>query len=319
MVHELVDPIGVLHVVPDADLQAFCARHGLGRPDNVARLSDEASKWRFSQNWQALKSVRWLKFVHKKSLTRVEGVPLQPVLGETGYFLKHVACNNLNMVDGAGRVVFREKEFSRLLGKSPPPQYKCWARATPTLEEAREYFGCVHGRVPISGAQSGDASRVPCEVWHGGPFELHTPFYCLCVRALCCLHSAAGPHTSGLTAVPPLAQVPTAAQWVHDVPMAGVCEGGAASRQQAMLQAVLNRRAVRACCCAASARALQPAVADRPFDSRAGAARRAARWRRAEGGRERRRPGTGGLGYQVRRRPLRAPRAQGLGTYENPA
>ena len=39
LVHELVDPIGVLHVVPDADLQAFCARHGLGRPDNVRAAS----------------------------------------------------------------------------------------------------------------------------------------------------------------------------------------------------------------------------------------------------------------------------------------
>ena len=137
---ELVDPVGRLHVVPSANLLAFCKLHSLDRPDNVERLPTDNNKNRYVQNWQALNKLRWLKFVDTKTMQRIEGVPLQPVLGGTGYFLKYVACSNPKMVDKCGRVIFIEKEFSRLLGKSPPPHYKGWARAELTLEQARKFF-----------------------------------------------------------------------------------------------------------------------------------------------------------------------------------
>ena len=147
--HELVSPIGVLHRVADERLLTFCAQHGLERPDNIARLAQGDSKYHYSQEWQALHHVRWLRFVDKKTLKPINGVAMQPVLGSTGYFLEHVARNNPNMVDVTGRVIFKDAEFSRLLGKKPPPHYKGWARATITLDEARKYFG----HVSTTGAQ----------------------------------------------------------------------------------------------------------------------------------------------------------------------
>ena len=85
VLHELVDPVGVLHLVRGEDVLHFCSKHSLERPDNVARLSDESSKWRYSQGWQALKKVRWLKCVDPQTLERIKGVPLQPVLGTVLY------------------------------------------------------------------------------------------------------------------------------------------------------------------------------------------------------------------------------------------
>jgi hypothetical protein len=139
--YELVDPIGNLHVVPVDALQEFCDEYGLDRPDNIARLGLADNKWRFSQQWQALSKLRWLQLVEKKTLQPVKNVPLQPVLGETGLFLTHVACNNPRMIDNNSRVIFMEKEFSRLLGKHPPPQYKGWARVEVSIAHAREFFG----------------------------------------------------------------------------------------------------------------------------------------------------------------------------------
>ena len=108
---ELVDPIGRLHLVLEKDLAEFCAANGLKRPDNVKRLL-EGGRWQFSQHWQALCHVRWLQHVHRNNLCPVDGVALQPILGETSYFVQHVACNNELMKD------FVSKELSRLLGNS---------------------------------------------------------------------------------------------------------------------------------------------------------------------------------------------------------
>ena len=143
--HELVSPDGSLYRVAEGDITDFCEQHRLDRPDNVGRLREDSCVYRFSENWQSLNKMRWLKFVNKKSLLRVQDVALQPVLGETAYFLENHVRFNPNMsktVDGGGERehIFIDKEFSRLLGKNPPAQYKCWARAYPDIEEAREYF-----------------------------------------------------------------------------------------------------------------------------------------------------------------------------------
>ena len=171
--YELVSPDGRLYRVPEGQLTDFCERHGLERPDNVGRLSGDNCSFRFSQNWQALNKVRWLQFVHPKTLLPIDGVEEQPVLGETGYFLEHHAPLNPKMskiVNGKREHIFSDKEFSRLLGKSPPSQYKGWARCYPGVEEARAFFvrkgmvsshqasyllGPMHGAsVPVVGADT---------------------------------------------------------------------------------------------------------------------------------------------------------------------
>ena len=137
---ELVDPTGRLHLVPRDRLEYFCASVGLERPDNVARLDQKDSPYKFSQQWQALNKMRWLQCVDKKTRLPVPGVPFQPVLGEASYFLRHVACNNPNMQN---ITVANRDDFSRLFGKKPPPQYKGWAAVQLSLEHAREYFMSV--------------------------------------------------------------------------------------------------------------------------------------------------------------------------------
>ena len=141
--YELVDPIGNLHVVPVDALQQFCDAYRLDRPDNIARLGLAENKWRFSQQWQALSKLRWLQLVDKRTLhlQPVKNVPLQPVLGETGHFLTHVACNNPRMINSNSRVILIEREFSRLFGKKPPAHYKGWARVEVSIAHARELFG----------------------------------------------------------------------------------------------------------------------------------------------------------------------------------
>ena len=132
---ELVDPLGWLHIVPATALMDFCAANRLTRPGNVKRLP-EGGKWQFSQQWQALGHVRWLQHVERSTLLPVDGVALQPILGETSYFVQHVACNNALMKG------FVSKELSRLLGnsQSKPEQYKGWREIKLSMEQARQQF-----------------------------------------------------------------------------------------------------------------------------------------------------------------------------------
>ena len=66
--HELVSPDGSLYRVAEGDITDFCEQHRLDRPDNVGRLREDSCVYRFSENWQSLNKMRWLKFVNKKSL-----------------------------------------------------------------------------------------------------------------------------------------------------------------------------------------------------------------------------------------------------------
>ena len=74
---ELVDPTGRLHRVPRGRLVEWCASVGLERPDNVARLDQKDSPYKFSQQWQALNKMRWLQCVDKQTRLPVPGVPFR--------------------------------------------------------------------------------------------------------------------------------------------------------------------------------------------------------------------------------------------------
>ena len=147
---ELVDPTGRLHRVPRGRLVEFCASVGLERPDNVARLDEKDNLYKFSQQWQALNKLRWLQNVDKKTLLPVPGVSLQPVLGETSHFLRHVACTNPNMQH---ITIANRDNFSRMFGKHPPSHYKGWRALSLSLEHARECFTSVTTNHCVGSAQ----------------------------------------------------------------------------------------------------------------------------------------------------------------------
>mmetsp|Transcript_26243 Transcript_26243/g.43496 ORF Transcript_26243/g.43496 Transcript_26243/m.43496 type:complete len:236 (+) Transcript_26243:166-873(+) len=167
MLLELVEPaapFGRLHLVHRDNVTAFCQSRvpALERPDNVERLHlPSAHGYKFSQDWQALNNLRWLQKVDKQSLQPLPGVALQPVLGETSFFVKHVAAHNPELP------VLNAKELSRLWSKDRAKRlkhYKGWALCELSPEQARHQFDgrtvCFQPREEVP-AQVAQPSSLP--------------------------------------------------------------------------------------------------------------------------------------------------------------